>query len=133
MNRISHFEIQADNLERAAKFYREIFGWDIKKWEGPGIEMEYWMIMTAPEDSKEVGINGGLLKRPCPAPKPEQGSNAYVCTAVVEDIDKIDLAILKAGGKVAMPKFMIADMAWQAYYLDTEGNTFGVHQPLKKM
>jgi uncharacterized protein len=133
MNRIIHFEIQADNPERAAKFYREALGWDIKKWEGPGVAMEYWMVMTGPEGSKEPGINGGILKRPCPAPKPEQGTNAYVCTAIVEDIDKAAEAIEKAGGKLAMEKFMIADMAWQAYYIDTEGNTFGIHQPVKKM
>ena len=37
--------------------------------------------------------------------------------------------ILDAGGRVAMPKFALLGMAWQGYYLDTEGNTFGVHQP----
>ena len=90
------------------------------------------MVMTAPKDSKEPGINGGLLKRPCPAPKGESGTNAFVCTLVVEDIDKSGIAIEKAGGKLALPKFEIAGMAWQAYYIDTEGNTFGIHQPIKK-
>ena len=37
--------------------------------------------------------------------------------------------ILAAGGVVAMPKFALTGMAWQGYYLDTEGNTFGIHQP----
>ena len=32
------------------------------------------------------------------------------------------------GGKVAMPKFALAGMAWQGHYLDTKGNTFGIHQ-----
>ena len=131
MNRPVHFEIQADDLQRAAKFYTDVFGWEIKKWENPA--MEYWMVMTAPTDSKEQGINGGLLKRPCPAPALEQGTNAFTCTMQIADIDAAMEKVLKAGGKMAMPKFMIADMAWQAYCIDTEGNTFGLHQVLKKM
>jgi predicted enzyme related to lactoylglutathione lyase len=130
MSRIVHFEIQADDVERAAAFYRAAFDWDIQKWDSP--DMEYWMVMTAPKDSKEPGINGGLLKRPCPAPKPEQGSNAFVCTVQVDDYDAAAEKIMAAGATVAMPKFNIGGMAWQGYFLDTEGNTFGIHQPIKK-
>lgn len=126
MNRIAHFEIHADDLERAAKFYTDCFGWDIKKWESP--DMDYWMVMTAPMDSKETGINGGMLKRPCAAPAPSQGSNAFVCTVVVDNYDTYATKVLAAGGKEAMPKFAIANMAWQGYFIDSEGNTFGLHQ-----
>lgn len=126
MNRVVHFEIQADDLERAMKFYKEVFGWEFPQWtENP----PYWGIMTAPKDSKEPGINGGFLKRPCPAPAPEQGTNAFVCTVQVENFDEIAKKIEAAGGKVAMPKFAVAGMAWQGYFLDTEGNTLGLHQP----
>ena len=125
MNRVVHFEIQAENPERAAKFYREIFGWKIEKWNGP---MEYWMVMTAEKDSKEAGINGGLLKRPAKTPPHECGTNAFVCTVQVENFDETAKKIKKAGGIVAMPKFAIPKMAWQGYFIDTEGNTFGVHQ-----
>lgn len=130
MNRVVHFEIQADNPERAVKFYKEIFGWKIDKW--PGLGWEYWIVMTAEKDSKEPGINGGLLKRPAKMPPQECGTNSYVCTVQVEDFDEIAEKIKKFGGKVAMPKFAIPKMAWQGYFLDTEGNTFGVHQPDEK-
>ena len=126
MNRVVHFEIQAEKPERAAKFYREIFGWKIEKWSGP---MDYWMVMTAEKDSKELGINGGLLPRPAKAPLQECGANAFVCTIQVENFDETARKIKAAGGKVAMPKFAIPKMAWQGYFLDTEGNTFGIHQP----
>lgn len=85
--------------------------------------------MTAPKDSKKAGINGGLLPRPCPPPKPEQGTNAFVCTVQVENFDEIAKKIVAAGGIIAMPKFALPGMAWQGYFLDTEGNTFGIHQP----
>ncbi|MBI2541368.1 VOC family protein [Candidatus Woesearchaeota archaeon] len=129
MNRVVHFEIQAEKPEWAAKFYKEIFGWSIEKWPDPG--WDYWIVMTAEKDSKEPGINGGLLKRPAKTPPQEYGTNAYVCTVQVEDFDKTAESIKKTGGIVAMPKFAIPGMAWQGYFLDTEGNTFGVHQPDK--
>ncbi len=126
-NRITHFEIQVDDMERAKKFYGDVFGWEFKDWSDV-TGSPYEGIMTAPMDSKEPGINGGMLKRPCPPPKPEQGTNAFVCTIQVEDFDGIAEKILKAGGIVAMPKYALAKMAWQGYFLDTEGNTFGLHQ-----
>ncbi len=131
MNRIVHFEIHVSDPERAAAFYATVFGWRIQKWDGP---MEYWTIMTTPKDSKEVGINGGMLRRSCDAPGEEQGLNAFACTMQVVDIDATLDAVLRSGGKIAMPKFALPGMAWQAYCIDTEGNTFGVHQadPLAK-
>jgi uncharacterized protein len=125
-NRPTHFEIQADDLDRAMKFYKAAFDWDFQKWEAGATE--YWMIMTAPKDSTEPGINGGLLKRPCPAPALEQGTNAYVCTVQVADFDAVSAKIMSNGGQVAMPKFAFPGMAWQGYFIDTEGNTFGLHQ-----
>lgn len=131
MNRVIHFEIQASEPERAAKFYREVFGWEVRKYEGPGLEMEYWIVMTAPEESKEPGINGGMVRRPAAPPAPEQGTNAFVCTVAVENFDQMAEKIGLAGGVVALPKFPIPGLAWQGYFLDTEGNTFGIHQPDK--
>lgn len=128
MNRVVHFEIQADDIERAAVFYRTVFDWKIEQWPG----MDYWMVMTADKDSKEPGINGGLLKRPAKRPEQEQGTNAFVCTVQVDDFDAMADKIIAAGGVVAMPKFSIADMAWQGYFIDTEGNTFGLHQVMAK-
>lgn len=124
MNRVVHFEIQADDVDRAIKFYKNVFGWEFPEW----MRGVYWGIMTALEGSKEPGINGGLLKRPAKTPPQEHGANAYVCTVQVDNFDKIAEKIEKAGGKVAVPKHAIQGIAWQGYFLDTEGNTFGLHQ-----
>jgi uncharacterized protein len=129
MNRVLHFEIQADDPARAADFYKKVFGWKIDKW--PGLDWDYWVVMTADKDSKEPGINGGLLRRPTKTPPDECGTNSYVCTVGVESFDETAARILSAGGRIAMPKFALPGMAWQGYFIDTEGNTFGVHQPDK--
>ena len=125
MNRVVHFEIQVDSPERAIKFYSDVFGWRFERWG----EQKYWMLMTADKDSKELGINGGLLPRPTKMPPKECGANSFVCTVLVQNFDETARKIHGAGGSVSMPKFALPKMAWQGYYLDTEGNTFGIHQP----
>ena len=126
MSRVVHFEIQADDVERAKAFYEKVFGWTFQDF-GQVTGSTYWGITTGPDD--ELGINGGLLQRPVAAPGPAQGTNAYVCTVGVADYDEVERRVLDAGGQVALPKFALTGMAWQGYYLDTEGNTFGIHQP----
>jgi uncharacterized protein len=126
MARVVHFEIQADDVERAKAFYAAVFGWSYEDYSQFTGGQTYWGITTGPAD--QAGIDGGLLPRPAPAPAPEQGTNGYVCTMQVEDYDDTERHILEAGGQVALPKAALPGMAWQGYYLDTEGNTFGIHQ-----
>lgn len=126
MNRIVHFEIQADDIERAKEFYTNVFGWKIEKWEG---EFDYWFILSDDDGKYPDGINGGLLKRPAPKPEGMLGANAFVCTMQVDDFDNLSEKILKAGGEITLAKYALPGMAWQGYFIDTEGNTFGLHQP----
>ena len=53
MPRVVHFEIHADDPQRAANFYQNVFGWQINKWEGPE---DYWLVTTGADN--EPGING---------------------------------------------------------------------------
>jgi predicted enzyme related to lactoylglutathione lyase len=70
MNRVVHFEIHADDVDRASTFYSNVFGWSIKKWEG---DFEYSIVMTAEQDSEEHGIDGGITKRSMNTPPLECG------------------------------------------------------------
>jgi predicted enzyme related to lactoylglutathione lyase len=120
MNSPSYFEIQADDTGRAVRFYREAFGWKFEKVEG--LPIEYWRIETE-------GPRGGLLKRPAKTPPSQHGTNAFVCSMEVEDFDTKAQQILGLGAVVALPKFAVPGVCWQGYFLDTEGNTFGIFQP----
>jgi uncharacterized protein len=120
MNGPSYFEIQADDVPRAAAFYKEVFGWKLER--DPNIPIEYWRIETD-------GPKGGLLKRPAAVPPPMSGTNAYVCSMEVKSFDEAAKKILALGGIVAMDKFAIPGKCWQGYFLDTEGNTFGIFEP----
>jgi predicted enzyme related to lactoylglutathione lyase len=127
MTRPVHFEIQADDIERAQAFYAAVFDWQYEDYSSAVGGAPYWGIVTGPEE--QPGINGGLMPRPAPSPAGQAGANAFVCTMQVDDYDATEARILSAGGQVALPKMALVGMAWQGYYLDTEGNTFGIHQP----
>ena len=126
MSRVVHFEIQVDDIERAKAFYASAFDWSFEDYSDY-TGSPYWGVTTGPQE--EPGINGGLLQRPAATPGSGQGTNAFVCTMGVEDYDETERRILDAGGRVALPKTALTGMAWQGYYLDPEGNTFGIHQP----
>src|SRR5690348_9288852 len=76
MPRIVHFEIHADDPERAIGFYTALFGWEISRWG----EMDYWLIRTG---EGTPGIDGGLTRRQGPPPPEGQAVTSYVCTADV--------------------------------------------------
>jgi predicted enzyme related to lactoylglutathione lyase len=117
MNRVLHFEIPADNTDRAAAFYGDVFGWKFHKWDGP---IPYWLITTG--DAGEPGINGGLTPRSHPGA-------STVNTVGVASVDACLETIEKSGGKVVFPKNAVPGIGWLAYCVDPEGNTFGVLEP----
>lgn len=121
MPRVIHFEIVADNPERAMKFYKEVFGWEFNKWDGP---QDYWLVKTG-EDS-QPGINGGLT------PKTNQGSGntgGRITNSIdVPSIDEFSNKISMEGGKVLSPKMPIPGVGYLAVCEDTEGISFGIIQ-----
>lgn len=119
MNNVRYFEIQADDVEKAMSFYSTVFEWKFMRQEG--LPIEYWQIET--ED-----MSGGLLKRPAKTPPLEYGTNAFLCSMQVEDFDTTAKKVLENGGQVALPKFAIPGKCWQGYFVDPEGNTFGLFQ-----
>ncbi|MEX0929444.1 MAG: VOC family protein [Balneolales bacterium] len=122
MNGHIYFEIQADDLKRASGFYREVFGWIFHQHESQSeIPVGYLRIETG-------GTAGGMLKRPAETPPPECGTNAFVCSIEVDDFDITAEKILNLDGQVALPRFAVPGVCWQGYFLDTEGNTFGLFQ-----
>ncbi len=117
MPRPVHFELPADDPDRAVKFYSDVFGWKFNKWDGP---QEYWLISTG----EGPGIDGGMLRRPHPGA-------GTVNTIGVSSVDDSVKAVEAAGGKVALPKMAIPGVGYLAYCTDPEGTMFGMMQPDK--
>ena len=126
--RVVHFELPADNEERAKSFYQKVFGWDISKYPG----MEYHVVGTTEVDPKTRmptqpgAINGGLTKR----------NNEVKNTVITVDVPDIEAAlknIEKLGGKMVRKKEPVADIGFTAYFKDTEGNIVGLWQSARRM
>jgi predicted enzyme related to lactoylglutathione lyase len=120
MAKVTHFEIPADDPERAMTFYGELLGWTFHPWG----EIDYWLAQTGPDD--EFGILGAIMRRE--APFEGEGVAAYVCTMNVDDLDGMLARVVELGGTVVGPKQAVAGMGWHAYARDSEGNLFGMMQ-----
>ena len=124
--KVVHFEIPADNVERAKNFYKSVFGWDTN--EVPG--MDYTMLITAPVDKNGMptepgAINGGMPTRRGAVKGP-------VVTIQVDDIEAALKSVANMGGSVVRKKQAVADMGFTAYFKDTEGNIVGLWQIAQK-
>lgn len=117
MGRVIHFEILADNPERAATFYEAVFGWKVERPQGMG--EQYWLLTTGPEGT--AGINGGLMGRHFPQP--------VINTAEVDNLDHFIAKVEAAGGVMVHGPNVIPGVGKHAYFKDTEGNMFGAIQP----
>lgn len=126
MPRPVHFEIHAQDPERAIRFYTDLFGWQFQRW---GMN-DYWIIVTGPDG--QPGINGGLVLRRGDPPGEMQAVNAFVCTVEVPQLDETLGRMGPLGGRMALPKMPVPGVGWLAYIKDTEGNILGLMQPDKE-
>jgi predicted enzyme related to lactoylglutathione lyase len=116
-NNVSFFAIHVDDLDRAQRFYEQVFGWSLEPWGPPG----FLMIRTG-----DGGIGGAMHKRH--EPLTGSGMRGFECTIGVADIDATIRAIEGNGGRIGMAKFTIPTVGSGCYFYDTEGNWAGAMQ-----
>jgi predicted enzyme related to lactoylglutathione lyase len=122
MSGVVHFEIPADNEDRARKFYESVFGWTFQVLP----EMEYSLAMTTPVNHRGMptgsgAINGGIFRR----------GDMLVAPVVTIDVDDIDAAleqIQSLGGATVRGRMEVPGSGWNAYFRDSEGNVVGLWQ-----
>jgi len=115
MPTIVHFDIAAENPQRARRFYQGILDWKIERPPGP---MDYHLIETTDLDGKS-GVGGGLGKREGTGP----GIIVYIGVKSLDEyLSKVD----KLGGKIIQPKTAVPGWGYLAVCLDTENNAFGL-------
>ena len=129
---VQHFEIPVDDLDRAAAFYRRIFGWEIRRlsWEGPAYctvraarssEPSLRPSLSEPARSSE-GVGGGLMARE------ELGADHPLLVVHIEgaSLDQVLERIEEAGGEVVQPPRPVGEMGEWARFRDSEGNLLGL-------
>jgi predicted enzyme related to lactoylglutathione lyase len=126
LDKVVHFEIPVDNLERAKKFYKTAFNWALT----PMPQMEYTLLNTVEVDEKNMpkepgGINGGMMER-------GEVIKNVVITISVENMDDAIKKVQSLGGKIVQGKNEVPNMGITAYFQDTEGNVLGLWQATRK-
>jgi predicted enzyme related to lactoylglutathione lyase len=117
---VVHFELPADDLERAQAFYREAFGWTLRSMPGMGYVLATTTATDEQGTPQQAGaINGGMLRRQEPVSAP-------VITIQVASIDRALERIEQLGGSVASGRKAVGTMGFAAYFRDTEGNVVGL-------
>ena len=129
MDKVVHFEIPVDDMGRAKKFYKSIFGWKLVDFPMQG-GMVYTMATTVEVDKKQMpkekgAINGGLMRRSAKISAPVLAIN-------VSSVDRSIKKVEAAGGMVVEPKIEIPNMGYYAYVKDCEGNVIGLWENIKK-
>jgi predicted enzyme related to lactoylglutathione lyase len=123
MSKVVHFEIPADDLDRAKSFYGSVFGWELQT--VPMNEGEYTSVKTTEVDEQtqlptEPGaINGGMFQR-------AEQLTSPVITIDVDGIDDALKQIEAEGGTTVTPRTAIPGMGAFAYFKDPEGNVLGL-------
>ena len=122
-DKVTWFELPADDMSRAEKFYNEVFEWDTSDMGGGSLYAQ-----TAPSDErmtpKEAGIiNGDISPRTAAFDKP-------LIVVTVDDLDAKIEKIKSAGGSVVQPREIVDEMMAWAIVSDTEGNKIGILQNL---
>ena len=107
-----HFEVKAEDPDRAAAFYRTVFGWEFNDVGMPG--MEYRMARTGESQG------GGLYQS-------DDRDGHLIVYFDTDDIDATIAKIRELGGS-AEDKQPIPGVGWFTSAKDPEGNVFSLFQ-----
>lgn len=123
MDSVVHFEIPAEDVDRAKAFYATVFDWQMQDFP----DMQYTIAMTTPVDDQTQrptapgAINGGMMKRSKDTPSP-------VITIGVDSVEEALKKVEAEGGTVVTPSTPIPGMGSFGYFKDPEGNVMGLFQ-----
>src|ERR1700761_8546615 len=109
---LAHFAINADDLDRAKRFYEHAFGWKFTAWGPPGFyQIEGAGLFAALQGRRDLVAGTRTV--------------GFECTIAVDSIDATEKAVLAAGGTVVLARSVIAGVGTLMFFKDPEGNAFG--------
>jgi predicted enzyme related to lactoylglutathione lyase len=117
MNELSHFAINADDVQQTRRFYREAFGWEFAAWGPPG----FYRIEA--DDPAGPGVTAALQQRR--DLEPGLRVNGFECTIGVDDVAATTKAALAAGGRILMDRTTITGVGHLVWLADPSGNVVG--------
>jgi predicted enzyme related to lactoylglutathione lyase len=128
MNKVQHFEIPADDISRAQKFYNSVFDWKTEEYSMG--KDTYHLFNSGIAKDKDVegktsepgAIDGAAIKR-----ENEKGVIIYITVNSIDDTIK---KTKSAGGKLVREKSTF-EVGSYARVSDSEGNVVGLFEMAK--
>lgn len=113
-NKVTHFAIHTDDINRAKSFYEDVFEWGFASYGPPDF------LQIKADKTEDGELIGALQSRKYSALK--EKIIGMECTVSVENVDEIIKRVEEKGGQILMPKTAIPYVGWITKFLDTEGN-----------
>lgn len=117
-NPVGWFDIYVSDFARAKHFYEQVFNFTFTE-----LPLEWGKQAFFPFSPESPNISGALVERKAFTP----GPNSTVVYFETEDCTAEEARIVTAGGKVVQPKMHIGEFGYVSLFIDTEGNTVGLH------
>jgi hypothetical protein len=122
MNNVAFFAIHCDDVERARRFYGDVFDWKFEAWGPPG----FYLVHTGTDD--DPGILGAIQERR--EPLDGKGMQGFECTISVADLAETKRRLVDAGATITYDEVEIPTVGTLVQFLDTEGNVCNAMQYL---
>ena len=121
-NPVGWFEIYVEDMDRAQKFYEEVFRTQLVNLADPTDQS--MKMMAFPFSMEDLpGASGTLVwQEGIPS-----GGNSTIIYFSSLDCSVEEGRVEAAGGKVLQPKMSIGEHGFMSLMEDTEGNTVGIH------
>jgi len=120
---IVHIELPANDPAEAARFYEEMFGWEMKHMP----EFDYWTFTS--EEQRGGGFN--RVSEDSPSGFPVRGGETIIYVAV-ENIDESLAKAESLGAQVLKPGSDIPGVGAYAIFRDPTGNLIGLYKGMEQ-
>jgi predicted enzyme related to lactoylglutathione lyase len=123
INPVGWFEILVSDMDRAKKFYENVFEVELSPIINSALESEGSLLYGFPSDFDQYGSPGALFYNPEMRPSGTGAVIYFTC----EDCGVEEKKFEKFGGKILKPRFSIDQYGFVSLVEDSEGNMLGLH------
>jgi predicted enzyme related to lactoylglutathione lyase len=113
-NKLVHFAVHVDDIDRARHFYESVFGWRTRGYGPP----DFLQIFLG--ENENDGPMGALQSRAYNVAA--EKVIGFECTIAVDDLDRVLETVVAEGGSLLMRRTAIPGVGWIGKFSDLEGN-----------
>ena len=117
-NLVGWFEVPVKDLDRAKKFYEDVFNIQLAEYTLGPLQMAWF-----PMKEGAIGAAGALVK----GGSYEPSLSGVLVYMTAPDIDGTLERVKERGGRVLNPKRSIGEYGFVGHFEDSEGNRIGLH------